>query len=407
MKNRTWRAALYMRLSKEDERGGESASIENQRKILRAFCRENTFEVWDEYVDDGYSGTDAETRPALQRMLADIRAGRVNLVLCKDLSRLGRNIGDTANLLDKFFPMHRVRFISVTEGTDTEKRDRAQRILTPLHNFANELYAADISDKIHAALRMKIQNGEYIGSFAPFGYKKDPAARNHLMPDAVAAAVVREIFTLAAEGEKPADIAGQLNANAIKTPSMYRAEQYPPGEAFPKTERWTSGMVGKILRNRVYLGHTEQGKTEKPSFKCKVTYAVPRASWTVVENTHEPLISSALWEQVRLHMRSRHGKQKSGFQNRFSGIAVCADCGRYMSTAFSHGRVHLVCGGYKAGGKAKCTAHRISYVSLLETVQGMLAERGIDPENFRDGIEKIRIDKNGNAEIFIRQSPAG
>ncbi len=392
-----------MRLSKEDERGGESASIENQRKILRAYCRENAFEVWDEYIDDGYSGTDTENRPALQRMLADVRAGRVNLVLCKDLSRLGRNIGDTANLLDKFFPMHRVRFISVTEGTDTEKRDRAQRILTPLHNFANELYAADISDKIHAALRIKMQNGEYIGSFAPFGYRKDPAAKNHLVPDAAAAAVVREIFARAAEGERPTDIAGRLNSADVPTPSRYRAEQYPSGASFPKAAVWTGGMVGKILRNRVYLGHTEQGKTEKPSFKCKVTYAVPRESWTVVENTHEPLVSSARWEQVRRHMQSRRGKEEGGFQNRFSGIAVCADCGRHMSTAFSHGRAYLVCGGYKAGGSARCSAHKISYTALFASVEKKCMETFGSIENIRERVEKIEIGQNGDAAIFLRE----
>ncbi len=393
-----------MRLSKEDERRKESASIETQRKILRAYCREKGFGIREEYIDDGYSGTEMETRPALQKLLSDIKTGGINLVLCKDLSRLGRNIGDTAMLLDKFFPQYRVRFISVTEGTDTEKRDRAQRVLTPLHNFTNELYAADISDKIHAALHIKIQNGEYIGSFAPYGYEKEPGNKNHLVPDMAAAVVVREIFAQAAKGKKPADIAACLNEKAIRTPSSYRAEKYPSADgAFPKAESWTGGMVGKILRNQVYIGNTVQGKTEKPSFKCKVTYALPRENWTVVKNTHEPLVCTELWDAVRGQVGARKNERQSGFRNELSGIAVCADCGRNMSTAFSHGRAYLVCGGYKAGGNKKCSAHRIGYTYLLDAVGEKLNRIFGNCEDIRGRVEKIEVgeEKDGDSRIGI------
>ncbi len=393
-----------MRLSKEDERQGESSSIETQRKILRAFCLENGFEIREEYVDDGCSGTDIENRPAMQRMLADIKDRKVNLVLCKDLSRLGRNIGDTATLLDKIFPRYRVRFISVTEGTDSEKRDRSLRILTPLHNFTNELYAADISDKIHAALQIKIRNGEYIGSFPPYGYIKDPENKNHLLPDMVTAPVIREIFERGAAGEKPADIAGWLNAGGIMPPSCYRAEKYPSAKtAFPKTDKWTSGAVGKILRNQVYLGHTVQGKTEKPSFKCKVTYSLAREEWIVVKETHEPLISVETWEKARKNVNNRRTKKEGGFRNEFSGIVFCGDCGRHMSTAFSHGKACLVCGGYKAGGVAKCSAHRIDYNRFCEYVKSMLKEVDGSLEDIRRSIDVIKIHEaeNGEADIQV------
>ncbi len=401
--SKAWHAALYMRLSKEDERRGESLSIENQRKLLLSFCQKHGFQAWKEYVDDGFSGTDMETRPALQEMLADIRAKRVNLVLTKDLSRLGRNIGDTANLLDKFFPQHRVRFISVTDGTDSEKRDRTQRILTPLHNFTNELYAADISDKIYAALQTKIQNGEYIGSFAPYGYEKDAACKNYLVPDAEAAEVVKQIFSFAAAGTSPGEIAEILNKKRVLTPSQYRTKKYPTAAAFPKAVRWTSGSVGKLLRNEIYLGHTLQGKTEKPSFKCKVSHSVPRENWIVVRDTHEALVDEETWRMVRKRMGERRRTGKTGFQNQLSGIAVCADCGRNMSTAFSHGKACLVCGGYKAGGWEKCESHRIDYETLLSAVKAAISEAVGVPSDVFSHVERITVEaeKEGQQHVHV------
>lgn len=406
MEKKEWRAALYMRLSREDERSGESASIENQRKLLHRFCGTHGFFPAAEYVDDGCSGTDIEGRPALREMLTDIADKKINLVLVKDLSRLGRNIGDTSNLLDKFFPMHRVRFISVTDGTDTARRDRTARILTPLHNFANELYAADISDKIHAALQVKMENGEFIGSFAPFGYAKDPADKNRLVPDGEAAEVVQSIFRAAAEGEHPAAIAAALNEKGIPTPSARRAAKFPASAAsFPRAPVWSGTMVGKILRNQVYLGHTVQGKTEKPSFKCKTTHTLPKAEWKVVENTHAPLVTEELWAQVRRNMQGRRREKKSGFVNAFSGIAVCADCGRNMSTAFSHGKVCLVCGGYKAGGRARCGSHRVDYGALLEAVQEAARELAGPVQDALLCMQKIEVEEKKEGTQFVRIHP--
>jgi len=401
-----WQAALYMRLSREDERQGESASIENQRKLLLRYCGEHGFHPSAEYVDDGCSGTDMEGRPALRKMLSDIKDKKINLVLVKDLSRLGRNIGDTSTLLDKFFPQHRVRFISVTDGTDTARRDRAARILTPLYNFTNELYAADISDKIHAALQVKMENGEFIGSFPPYGYKKAPEDKNRLVPDGEAAGVVQEIFQAAAEGKRPGEIAGELNERQISTPSAYRAVKYPASAgSFPQTAVWSGGMVGKILRNQVYLGHMVQGKTEKPSFKCKTTHALPQSEWKVVENTHLPLVTAEMWEQVRRNMQRRRAEEKSGFQNAFSGMAFCADCGRHMSTAFSHGKAYLVCGGYKAGGRTKCGSHRTEYDALWKTAQETVCELVGRPEDIHSCIRKMEVEEKREGVQNVRIYP--
>lgn len=360
-------AALYMRLSKEDDKGAESASIETQRKILQRYAWEQGFSIYREYVDDGYTGTNLN-RPAFQQMLSDIEAGVINVVLTKDLSRLGRNSGRVNILLDEYFPRHRIRYISVSENIDTAMRSAARSIVMPVHNFANELYAADISNKIHAALHEKIKEGAYIGSFAPYGYRKDPADKNHLLIDPAAAQVVRRIFTYAAEGRTPAQIADILNAGQIPTPSQYRALLHPQLQS-ASAPSWNSGNVGKLLRNMVYLGATAQGKTEKPSFKSAYVYTKPKSEWVVVEHTHEPIVSPELWDVVRKRTAARTKNKTSGFSNLFAGLAKCADCGKSMSSALrKNGGACLVCGGYKLYGTTACTNHTIQYETLYSAV---------------------------------------
>ncbi len=350
-----------MRLSKEDEKGSESSSIETQRKILRAYCIEHNFYIYGEYIDDGYSGATVSARPAFLAMMDDISLKKINIVLTKDLSRLGRNAGDTGTLLDTVFPRKRVRFISVTEGIDTYHRDRNYNIVTPVHNLTNELYSADISLKIRSALRAKMDCGEYIGSFAPFGYKKDAQNKNRLVTDEANAPTVRRIFSLASEGNIPSEIANILNSEHISSPSG--------GE-------WSSSSVGKLLRNETYLGHTVQGKTEKPSFKSRCSLSRPKSEWIKVENTHEPIISADTWQTVRRRMAGRRLSRSTGFANIFSGTAFCADCGRAMSSASTRKKgspASLVCGGYKAHGKRVCTSHSIDYAALFSAVKAALS----------------------------------
>lgn len=371
--------ALYMRLSKEDDKGSESASIETQRKILQNFAKENRLLIYDEYVDDGYSGTTMD-RPAFRKMQEDIEAGKINVVLTKDLSRLGRNSGRVNLLIDEYFPLHRVRYISVSEGIDTAQRTYTNNIVTPMHNFVNELYAADISGKIHAALDIKMQEGEFIGAFAPFGYRKDPTNKNHLIIDEKAAAIVREIFTLAAAGHSPRQIAAICNEKDYPTPSQYRMQKYShlTPSSFTVAREWQGNTISKILRNEVYLGHTVQGKTAKPTFKSKFTYTKPKAEWVTVQHTHEPIISEEIWDTVRKKLQSRCQKREAGFVNLFSGLAKCADCGKNMSTVGTRKKgatANLNCGGYKLAGKKACTNHTIDYDTLYQAVLKALQEQ--------------------------------
>ena len=282
------RTALYLRLSREDgdrERRGESAGIDSQRLLLLAYAEQHGLRVVAEYVDDGYSGVRYE-RPGFRRLCLDIEAGRIDVVLVKDLSRLGRNYIASGELTEVYFPEHRVRLIAVNDGYDSE-RDREDD-LSPFRHVMNELYARDISRKIRTALRAKMLDGQYIGSFAPYGYRKRVDHKNQLEPDPPSASVVVRIFTERNLGKKSKEIAEILNQENIPIPLDYR--RLACGQ--PSLGRqWTASGVCKILRNQTYLGHTVQGKTAKISMKSKKTYSRGRENWIVVKNTHEALVS--------------------------------------------------------------------------------------------------------------------
>ena len=365
-------AALYMRLSVEDGDGAESASITNQRALLRAYAQQHGYPVCGEYIDDGYSGTSFD-RPAIRRLVADAAAGRINLILVKDLSRLGRNSARTSDLLDEFFPAHHVRFISVSDGYDSACLSGSMALATPLVTAMHEMYARDISGKIRAAFSVKIRQGQFIGSFAPYGYRKDPLDHNHLVPDPPAAKTVRLIFREAIRGQTPAQIAALLHARGLPPPLVYRRAQAASGSA--QDARWSASTVRKMLKNPVYCGNMVQGKSQKPSFKSAGCRPLPRSMWVAVPDTHEPLVEPSVWASAQLALRRRAPADEKRFQNIFSGIARCADCGRCMSTVGSRKKgsaASLACGGYKQGGKRCCTNHHIAYEDLYDAVLAAL-----------------------------------
>lgn len=366
-----WRAALYLRLSKEDG-GGESASIAGQRAMLRAFAREQGFSVHDEYADDGYTGTNFD-RPAFRRMIGDIEAGLVNLVLVKDLSRLGRDYIRAGQYTELYFPAKGVRLVAPGDGYDSLG---AGSDILPFRHVVNELYARDASRKIRGALSAKMRAGAFIGSFAPYGYQKDPSDKNHLIPDPVAATVVR-IFALAGE-HAPAEIAELLTGEGIPSPLARRMALHPGlyGDREPP-RGWSASGVRKILTNPAYLGHTVQGRTTKVSFKGGAAVYNPRENWVAVENTHTPLVTRECWEAAGRGLRRRARPARGDFHNLFSGLAFCADCGSPMSTVGTRKKgspASLACGAYKAGGRAACTNHFIDYNALYDLVLDALGQ---------------------------------
>ncbi len=364
-----YRAALYMRLSKEDEGNGESSSIITQRKMLRAFAHENNFPIYDEYIDDGVSGTTFE-RPEFIRMKNDIEAGEINLVITKDLSRLGRDYISTGNLTEIYFPSKGVRYIAVNDGYDSES---SYTDIAPFRNIINEMYARDTSRKIKSSFEVKMKAGEFVGNFAPYGYKKDPNNKNRLIVDKESAPIVQEMFELAAKGCRPSQIAEAFNSRGIATPAVYRClkKTYLNIENYSQRKEWTSSIICKMLKNIVYLGHMAQGKTSKVSFKSSLILPKPKEEWIIVKDTHEPLISSDTFNLVRSRSVARTNSSQKGGKNLFSGIAKCMDCGRNMSSAGvgKKGTVEkLVCGGYKLYGTKECSNHFIDYEILYDIV---------------------------------------
>ena len=282
-----YRAGLYMRLSKEDG-ARESSGIEGQRLQLRSFAEGRGFSVVEEYVDDGYSGTTYD-RPAFLRMLRDIEEGRINMVLTKDLSRLGRNYLASGELTEEYFPSKNVRFIAINDGYDSEV---GEDDMAPFRHVINEMYARDISKKIRSSLYAKMRDGQYIGSFPPYGYVKAEEDKNRLVVDETAAETVRWIFHMAARGESTNYIVEKLNKRKIPVPLDHRRLREGK-EGLGR--RWTLSGVCKILRNQVYLGHTVQGKSRKPSFRSERSYARKKEDWIVTKNTHTPLVDEEIF----------------------------------------------------------------------------------------------------------------
>ena len=293
-------AALYMRLSKEDG-AGESSSIASQRDILRRFSKENGIEIFDEYADDGYSGTNF-SRPEFIRMKEDIEKGYINTVLVKDLSRLGRNSARTADLIDEYFPGKNVRFISVTDGYDSMQTEGGMMLAAPIMLAVHEIYARDTSNKIKSAFREKMKAGKYIGSLAPYGYVKDPQDKNHIIINSEVSYIVSEIFEEAI-CKTPSEIAAMLNRKNIASPMQYRQT----GSVISSEPGWTASSVNKILRNPVYTGDMVQGKTAKISFKSSKSVEKPKESWIIAAETHEAIISRGLFEKVQQVRKKRRG----------------------------------------------------------------------------------------------------
>lgn len=389
-------AGLYMRLSRDDG-NSESSSITTQRKILQAYAKENGFIVYEEYIDDGFSGTNFD-RPGFKKMIQDIEDKKINLVITKDLSRLGRDYITAGQYTEIYFPSKGVRYIAINDGYDSNS---PYNDIAPFKNVINEMYARDISKKIRSSFLARMKDGYYIGNFAPYGYKKDSKNKNRLVIDEETAPIVKEIFDMALVGKRPTDIATHLNNKGIITPIMYRCKKYNLSlESYPKytNMRWTSATISKILRSVAYIGHTAQRKTTKISFKSKVTVANPKTDWIIVENTHEPIIDKTTFDIVQRFSKSRTCQKNKGFKNIFSGIAFCADCGKSMSSVGTRKKdssANLACGSYKLYGQSVCSNHFIDYNILydivLKTIQKQLTLS-------KEDIEKIALSARKDLE---------
>lgn len=359
-----FRTAAYIRLSREDGDREESDSVLNQKKLLQNFISsKEDLELWDFYVDDGYTGTNFE-RPAFRRMAADIESGLIDCVAVKDLSRFGRDYIDTGRYLERIFPQMGVRFISVTDQIDSSQK--SYDMLLPIKNIFNEQYARDISQKIQATMREKQRAGEFIGAFASYGYKKSPADKNKLVEDPYAAGVVRRIFSMFLQGMGKQAIARRLNEEGVLCPAEYKAvsgQNYKNGNRLRGPSGWTYSTVNSILQKEIYVGNMVQG-TKHQQMRGPQKH-VPREEWIVVEGTHEAIIDRETWEKTRRLLR-KHTRQaeEQGTGSALAGFLKCGDCGRAMvrSGWKRKGGVRAYsyyCGSYKRKGGAFCSPHAL------------------------------------------------
>lgn len=400
---KTYNTALYLRLSKDDGTDNESSSIQTQKEMLTRYCRENGFIVADYYIDDGYSGKNFE-RPSFKRMIGDIENGKINCVITKDLSRLGRNLIDSSLYIEVFFPENGVRYIALTDGVDTDNNSTLD--MTPFKNLMNDMYVRDISRKVKSAILTRQKQGKFIGAKAPYGYKKDPADKNHLVIDERFAPIVRRIYAMARDGMGIQQIKRVLRAEKIPRPVVAAAEMFDGYERYCETDEsiyaWSMGSVREILQNPVYKGAIRGQKRPKISFRSEKRKSREDAETFVVEGMHEPIIDPEEWELVRRLITSRKrtlSPNVKPYDNIFSGLVKCADCGYAMSVARAHktwndedinANYDYYCNSYRTEGKSLCTGHRICASELhrvvLEDIQRLADEALADDEGMISSI---------------------
>ncbi|MCX4326612.1 MAG: recombinase family protein [Lachnospiraceae bacterium] len=372
-----YNTALYLRLSRDDELQGESGSIQTQRMMLRQYAAEHGLIVVDEYIDDGWSGTNFE-RPSFQRMIDDIEDGKINCVVTKDLSRLGRNYILTGQYTEIYFPSKGVRYIAINDNVDTINGESE---LAPFLNILNEMHARQTSKKVKAAMHTRFANGAHYGAYAPLGYVKDPDKKGHLLIDPETRWIVEKIFDLAVHGRGAASITRILVEEKVPTPGWLNYERYGTfaniyaGAPAEKAYAWTIAQVKSILKEETYIGHSVHNKQSSISFKNKKKVRKPQEEWYRVENTHEAIISEEAFQKVQELIASRRRRQKNGTTQIFSGLVKCADCGWSLAYGVNSQNknpyAHYHCSKYGQGLR-QCSMHYIRYDVLYAYVLARL-----------------------------------
>ena len=369
----TFKVAIYLRLSKEDDdlscssgSKNESNSISNQRKLIYDFMKSHPgLELYDEYKDDGKSGSNFD-RAEFQRMMKDIEEGNVNCVIVKDQSRFGRNYIDVGKYKEKIFPKLGVRFITINEGYDSLSATSSDDLAFTINSFVYDFYIRDISTKIRTNLTAKKQNGEYAGAFVAYGYVKDSDDKSKLVVDPFAANVVRDIFRWKIEGLSPQNIAIRLNELGIPSPAEYKrlsGSNYKTSFQTSSKAIWSHVSVRRILKNEIYLGVMIQGKRTTPNYKTKTVVAKEESEWLRVEGTHEAIISARDFELVQELLKDdTHCRSGDITVPVYAGRVYCGDCGATAvrkTVSYADKRyVYYVCNANKHDKKV-CSRHSI------------------------------------------------
>ncbi|MBP3293197.1 MAG: recombinase family protein, partial [Clostridia bacterium] len=395
----------------DDAQDGMSISIETQIKILGDYCRENGINVYSYYRDDGFTGTNFN-RPSFKRMMRDAENGLINCIVVKDLSRFGRNYLQVGNYLGDILPAMNVRFIAIGDNVDSASSNLDYDLMVPIKNIFNEHYPAECSRKTRQAFIAKAQSGEFIGSQAPYGYRKSKSDKHVLEIDEAAAPVVLEIFQMAAyKGYGYNKIARVLTERKVITPAAYQAQQ--AGREYTKDPyEWNLTTVWKMFENQTYLGHLVSGKRRKASFKSTRIIKQDEEQWIVVRDMFPALISDQLWNDAHHRLETRKQESRSGFVNIFAGLLKCDRCGYALGIANAKNRNnYFMCNTYKKKGPERCSSHYIMYDELYEVVlrdiQQMLYEVKNNKDEFlRMVMAKINADDASEGQQIEREIEA-
>jgi len=362
-----YNVGIYIRLSKEDNDKFkmESESITNQRELLYKYVIDNKYNLVDEYVDDGYSGT-SFNRPGFKRMISDIENGLINMVVTKDLSRLGRDYIQSGYYVENYFPLKKVRYVSLLDGVDTVS-DNTNNDIAPFKALFNDMVSKDISKKIQAILQNKKQQGLFLGNSAPYGYLKDPDNKYHLIIDKKASLVVKYIFSLKIQKKTNQEIASILNGYNIMPPSCYKKQ-------VKKVNKWSSNSIYNILTNKEYTGALVSNIWTKVSYKNKKRIKRPVDKWIIIENCHEAIIDDYTFNLVNQKKKTLPLVDK----------VYCKECNKPLTLTKIKGNNVFICGRYKT---KRCTSHYYNYNKLIDKISNI------------DLIDRIYIDKLKNVTI--------
>ena len=409
------RAAIYCRLSKDDDLSGPSASIQNQRELLCRYCEEQGWRVAGIFQDDGFTGLNMD-RPDFQKMLGAVERGMFDVILTKDLSRLGRNYLQTGQLIEEFFPKNKVRYIALNDAVDTN----IENDITPFRNILNEMYSRDVSKKVHSSYLTKAKSGKFTGCLAPFGYKKDPLDKNRLVVDEDTAWIIRKIYDYARNGSGPNRIRRRLEDEEIPCPAWWN-RQKGLRDHMTKFERedpergrfiWDFTTIKEILSNPVYIGAIA---SQKVNYRFKIGWMGDkrREEWIIVEGMHEAIIDRDTYDIVQEKVKSRKRADAWGNFSLFAGLVKCGQCGSTMNIRRANQKGNdriYTCSRYNKYGKAHCTQHRIKYDTLYSIVLEQIrscAEKALADE--QEAAEQLRENCQADEQaerLLIEQSIA-
>ena len=392
--------ALYERLSRDDEMQGESNSIVNQKRYLEEYAQAQGFKNIRHFTDDGYSGTNFK-RPGFQKMIAAIEAGEIDVVCVKDLSRFGRDYLKVGFYTEIMFPEKGVRFIAINNSVDSA--NPTENDFTPFLNIMNEWYAKDTSNKIRTIFRSRMQDGKRCSGAIPYGYRRDPEDKNHLLIDEEAAKVVRRIYQMVIDGMGSQAIANQLTADNVLIPSAY-LEQSEHGESrnhsYHDPCRWNCTAVSYILDKQEYMGHTVLGKTICENFKTKKRRKARPDELIIFENTHEPIIVAETWHLVqKLRRRTRRKLANGSYSHRLSGLVYCADCGKRLSYSSPQSQHRPDGKTYDADSSFRCPTYKSMYGECtMHYIKSSTLDKLVD-----EAVRKIARYVLRNEQAFLEQ----